>query len=375
MTSAVASTALATASGRLKSIDVLRGATIAAMILVNAEFSPAEAYPEFAHSAWHGWTFADTIYPCFMFLIGVSLTLSTASRIRRGEDRTQLMKHALGRSLLIAACGIAIDYLRVPAHEFPYIGVQNHLQLSGALQLIAVCYLIAFVIYLWSGLPGVITGIIGLNLLYLGFLFLYPVPGCGSGSLDVGCNFPNYIDQVVLGPFRWDIPCSVVGAIPTATSSILFGVLAGEMMLHEHRPLQQIIWLLVGGVLLIVAGELFAIWLPINKQLWTSSFAIFTAGLSATALACAIWLVDCWPPRRWYRPLEILGMNAIAAYLISRLVQNIPRVHIMGKSLYADVLAQLASPPTASLLFAVVVLAIVYVAIWLMDRKGWQLKV
>ena len=78
--------------------------------------------------------------------------------------------------------------------------------------------------------------------------------------------------------------------------------------------------------------------------------------------------------RRWFRPLEIFGLNAIAAYLISRLVANVPRVHVMGKSLYTDVLARVASPPNASLLFAMVVLAAVYLAVWLMDRRGWHLK-
>ena len=127
------------ASPRLKSIDVFRGATIAAMILVNAQFSREDSYGQFAHAAWNGWTFADTIFPCFLFIVGVSLTLSTASRVARGEDHTRLLGHALRRSLLIFACGVAIDYLRVPAREFPFVGFQDHLQLTGALQKIAVC--------------------------------------------------------------------------------------------------------------------------------------------------------------------------------------------------------------------------------------------
>ncbi len=361
-------------SPRLKSIDVLRGATIAGMILVNAQFSHEESYRQFAHAAWNGWTFADTIYPCFLFLVGVSLTLSTASRLARGEDRARLVGHALRRSLLVFVCGVMIDYLRFPAHEFPFIGFQNHIQISGALQLIAVCYLGAFLIYLSTGLPGVIIGIIGLNLLDLGLLYLYPVPGCGAGSLEVSCNFPDYLDQIVLGRFRWSIPASVVGAILPATTSVLFGVLAGELLLMEQRPRQRILWLLGVGIVLIAAGELLSTWVPINKQLWTTSFAVFMAGLSATGLAGSIWLVDGRPSRRWFRPLEILGLNAIAAYLISRLVENVPRVHVAGKSLYIDILARVASPQNASLLFAMIVLAIVYLAVWLLDRRGWYLK-
>ena len=347
------------------------------MILVNGQFSTQESYREFAHAAWNGWTFADTIFPCFLFIVGVSLTLSTASRMARGEDRGRLVGHAVLRSLLIFACGVVIDYLRVPAREFPFVGLQPHLQLTGALQKIAVCYLVAFHIYLWTGLRGVIVGIIGLNLLYLGLLYFYPVPGCGPGLLDASCNFPGYLDEIVLDGFRWNSTAfdpDGVGAILPAITSVLFGVLAGQLVRSDRRPRERLLWLVGGGIILIAAGQLFSIFLPINKQLWTTSFAVFMAGLAATGLACSIWLIDGRPLPRWLRPLEIFGLNAIAAYMISRLVGNLPRVHIMGKSLYADVLARVASPPSASLLFAMVVLAVVFLAVWFMDRRGWYLK-
>ena len=281
-----ASSTLSPASPRLKSIDVFRGATIAAMILVNAQFSHEESYRQLAHAAWNGWTFADTIFPCFLFIVGVSLTLSTASRVARGEDRTRLLGHALRRSLLIFGCGVVIDYLRVPSREFPFVGFQDHLQLTGVLQKIAVCYLVAFHIYLWTGLRGVIVGIIGLNLLYLGLLYFYPVPGCGPGSLAVSCNFPGYLDEIVLDGFRWNSTAfdpDGVGAILPAITSVLFGVLAGQLLLSERRPRQRLLRLLGGGIVLIAAGELLSTWVPINKQLWTTSFAVFMAGLAATA--------------------------------------------------------------------------------------------
>src|SRR5262245_30402574 len=145
-----AASALSPVSPRLKSIDVFRGATMVAMILLDGQFSREDSYRHLAHSAWNGWTFADTIFPCFLFIVGVSLTLSTESRVARGEDRSSLVAHALRRSLLIFAGGVVIDYLRVPAREFPFIGLQDHLQLTGALQKIAVCYLVAFLIYLWT---------------------------------------------------------------------------------------------------------------------------------------------------------------------------------------------------------------------------------
>ena len=365
-------------SPRLKSVDVFRGATIVAMILVNGEFSYEASYRQLVHAKWNGWTFADTIFPCFLFIVGVSLTLSTASRIERGDPHTRLVAHAVRRALLIFACGVAIDYLRVPAREFPFVGLQPHLQLSGALQKIAVCHLVAFNIYLWTKLRGVIIGIIGLNLLYLGLLYFYPVPGCGPGSLAVSCNFPGYLNEIVLDGFRWnstDFDPDGVGAMLPAISSVLFGVLAGQLLLQsERRPRRRPLELVVGGFVLIAAGELLALWVPINKPLWTTSFAVLMAGLAAICLACSIWLVDGRRLPRWLKPLEILGVNAIAAYVISRLVQNMPKVHVLGKTLYDDFLSRVASPPNASLLFAMVVLVVVFLAVSLMARRNWQLK-
>src|SRR5262249_1535200 len=216
---------------------------------------------------------------------------------------------------LIFACGVAIDYLRVPAHEFPFVGFQAHLQLSGVLQQIAICYLVAFNIYLWTRLSGVIIGIIGLNLLHLSLLYFYPVPGCGPGSVDVSCNFPGYLNEIVLDGFRSNSPAfdpAGAGTIPPAITSVLFGVLAGKLLLQSERHSRdRLLPLVAAGLILIAAGEFLATWVPINKQLWTSSYAILMAGLAMICLACFIWLVDGRPLPRSLRPLEILGVNAI----------------------------------------------------------------
>ena len=283
------------------------------MIIVNAEYAPDESYRQLAHAAWNGWTFADTIFPCFLFIVGVSLALSISSRMVRGQSQVHLLAHAMRRALLIFACGVAIDYLRFPSHDYPFVGLQAHLQLTGVLQKIAVCYLVAFVIFLWTGLRGVIVGIIGLNLLYLALLYFYPVPGCGPGSLVEACNFPGYADEVVLDGFRWNSTSfdpDGVGSILPAITSVLFGVLAGLLLLRqERRPQQRLLQLLWGGLILIAAGELLSTWVPINKHLWTTSFAVLMAGLATTALVCVVWLVEGRPFRRWLRPLEIFWVE------------------------------------------------------------------
>jgi predicted acyltransferase len=364
-------------ASRLASLDVFRGVVITAMILVNGEYSHATSYRPLAHAAWNGWTCADVIFPAFLFLVGVSLTYSMAARRARGQDTTRLAWHALRRSVLLFAVGVAIDNLRVPAHVFPFVGLEDHLQLTGVLQKIAACDLVASLIYLYAGLRGVVVGAVALNVIHSILLYAYPVPGCGPGILTVACNFPGYLDETALHGLRWNGPGfdpDGLGTILPATTSVLLGILAGHVLRGEARLPYRLARLLGGAVPLIVAAELLAAWIPINKQLWTTSFALLTAGLAAMGLVLCVVLVDGSPRRAWSRPLEILGRNAIAAYLASRILVNVIRVHIRGRSLYGDVLARLASPRNASLLFATVVVAAVFCVVLPMDRKGWRLK-
>lgn len=361
---------------RLGSLDILRGATIASMVLVNSPGAREDSYPQLLHASWNGWTFADTIFPCFLFIVGVSLTLSTAARGEAGGDRASLVWHALRRSVLLFGCGVFIDLLILPHRGFPYFAFRDHLQLSGVLQKIAVCYLAAFLVFLWTGWRGAVLGIVGLNVAYLGLLFYYPVPGCGPGVLTAECSFPAYVNEIALKGLTWGDTYDPdgLGAILPAITSVLFGVVAGQLLRTESRPRRRLLQLLGAGAGLICAGALLATWVPVNKPLWTPSYAFLMAGLATVCLAAWNWLVDVRRWGRWFKPLEIFGMNAVAAYLVSRPGANLLRVHVFGKSLYTDVCRRLASPPNASLLFATVVLSAVYVVVWFMYRRRWFLK-
>jgi predicted acyltransferase len=363
-------------SARLKSLDVLRGATIAAMILVNSPGSHEDSYAQLQHAAWNGWTFADTIFPCFLFMVGVSLTLSTAARVGQGEDRATLIKHAVRRSLMLYACGVLIDLLIFPYRSFPYFSFRDHLQLTGVLEKIAVCYLVAFLIFLWAGWRGALLGVVGLNLIYLGFLYFYPVPGCGAGNLTPECSFPSYVNAVLLKGHTWGDTYDPdgLGAVLPAITSVLLGVLAGVFLRAESRPRQRLSGLFTGGLALVAAGVLLSTWVPFNKPLWTPSYALLMAGLAAICLAAWYWVIDVRQAGRWFKPLEIFGLNAVAAYLISRPLDHALRVRVAGRSLLTDVCQRLASPPNASLLFAIVVVMAVYVVVWFMYRRRWFLK-
>jgi len=360
---------------RLSSLDIFRGLTVASMILVNTPGALEDAYAPLRHSVWNGWTFADTIFPFFLWIMGVALTLSTAALAARGARRASLLKHAVRRTLLLFGCGVFLAALSFPSRHFPYFAISDHLQLTGVLQKIAVCYLVSFVVVLWTGWRGVLIWILSLNLIYLGFLFVYPVPGCGAGALTMECNFPRYVDRSWLGGHMWGVPNvqdpDGLGAILPAISTVLYGVLAGHLLRIASMPRQRI-WRLVSmGLLLTIAAKLLSAWVPFNKPLWTSSYAFLMAGLASTCFAAWIWLVDVLRLGSWFKPLEILGRNALAAYVISMLAVNLPKVHLFGHSFYADVCGQLANPPNASLLYSITYLIGVFCIVWLIQNRRY----
>jgi predicted acyltransferase len=363
---------------RLRSLDIFRGAAIAAMVVVNNPGSREETYAPLLHAMWNGWTFADTVFPFFLWTVGIALTLSTARRAQLGADRAHLLRHAARRAGLLFCLGVFVDNIILPVRAFPFFAFTDHLQLTGVLEKIAICYLAAFLITTWTGWRGVVLWIVGLNLIYLGLLFYYPVPGCGAGVLTTECNFVRYLDGTVLQGHLWRDPTlqdpDGLGSILPAISTVLFGVLTGHLLRGEPRPGQRTLRLLGLGLVLTVASALLATFIPVNKPLWTTSYAFLMAGLASICFATWYWLVDIRKLGRWFMPLQIYGMNAIAAYVVSTLGEGVPKVHVFGKTLYADVWAQLVDPPYASFLYAVTYALGVFVVVWYLYRRRLFLK-
>jgi predicted acyltransferase len=347
------------------------------MILVNSAGSREDAYAPLLHATWFGWSFADTIFPFFMWIVGVSLMLSSAARLERGERRSTVFEHALQRSVLLFVCGVALEALIFPIRAFPYFSFESYIQVSGVLQKIAICYLAATATFLWSSWRSVIVWIVLLNLVYLGLIFLQPVPGCSGGVWTVECNFVGRIDRILLSGHLRQVPGTQdpdgLGSMITATTSVLFGVLAGYLLQQETDARHKLFGLLMTGVSLILAGYALAVWIPIGKPLWTSSYAVVMAGLASICMGFWFWVIEVKQVVRWFRPFEIYGMNAIAAYILSTVGHNLGKVHLFGRSFY-DVCLSIAIPANASLLFAAAHVLAVYVVVWWMFRRRWFLR-
>jgi predicted acyltransferase len=371
---------LAVATGRLLSLDAFRGATMALMILVNTPGDGKHVYWPLEHARWHGWTPTDVVFPSFLWIVGVAITLSQGRRLERGDSRAVLFRQAARRATILFALGVIV-------YVYPAFDLSTQ-RILGVLQRIAICYLIATAIYLTTRLRGQIVWIISLMAVYWLLMAFVPVPGYGAGRLDVEGNFAHYIDRIVLGSHNysetktWD-PEGIVSTLP-AIATCLLGVIAGRIVALRRGFRERCLRLLGVGAILVAAGLLCNLWLPINKKLWTDSFTLFMGGLDFVLLAGFIWLVDARGWRRPVKPLIILGMNAIVIYMASELLDDaLGWVHWTGASgtvvlrgwLYQHLFAILASAYNASLLYAITYVLILYLFAWFLYRRGWFVRV
>ena len=360
-----------TARDRLLSLDAFRGATIALMVLVNNAGDGNHVYAPFEHAEWNGWTPTDVVFPSFLWIAGVAMTLSLGKRLETGASRVNLMLQALRRSAVLYVLGLLV-YL------YPHFDFATT-RFMGVLQRIAICYLIGSAIYLSTSVRGQIVWIVSLLCLYWVLMVFAPVPGYGAGRLDVEGNFAHYVDRIVLGVHNyratktWD-PEGIVSTLPSI-ATLLFGILAGHILRLRREVAERTVWLLLAGNLLIAAGLICNIWLPINKKLWTTSFCLFMAGLDFVMFAMFLWWIDARGNRRGLKSFTILGMNAIAVYMASELIDETLSATHVRKWLFDTVFAPIASPMNASLLYAVVYVLLMFGIAYGMYRRGWVLRV
>jgi predicted acyltransferase len=366
-----------TTRARLLSLDAFRGATIALMVLVNTPGGP-NTYGPLNHSEWNGWTITDTVFPAFLWIVGVAITLSLGKRIAAGVPKWRLFLQVLRRAGVIFGLGLIV-------YAAPDFNLSTQ-RLLGVLQRIAICYLIASAIYLTTRWRAQLVWIIGLLVSYWLIMMLVPVPGYGAGDLATGHNIANYADRVVLGAHNyagtkdWD-PEGLISTLPSI-ATVLLGIMAGHILKLKRDLSERTTWLYLAGSILIAAGLICNTWLPINKKLWTSSFSLFMGGMDFIIFAGFVWLIDGRGYRRLARPLVIMGMNAIAVYLASELLEEIlSLIHVGGPAspsvhewIYQTLFAPLASPRNASLAYAICYVLLMYGIAYGMYKKSWFVK-
>ena len=372
---------------RLVALDVFRGMTIAGMLLVNDPGSWDAIYPPLEHAPWHGWTPTGLIFPFFLFIVGVTTHLSdkpAAKIIRRG--------------LLIVVVGLLLNAFpffwwgKIAGNPDPTLWQRiayrvEHLRFAGVLQRIGIAYICAALLTRRTTLRQQIAIIGALLIGYWIVMTLIPVPGTGTIGyfvLDQPANtLAAWSDRLILRPAHiWagsktydpEGPLSTIPAIATA----MLGVIAGRWITRQERPLsERVAGLFAAGSLLMLGGIVWSIFFPINKNLWTSSYVLFTGGFACVVLATCIWIIDVHEVRGWTKPFVIYGVNPLVAFvgagLMARTTDSL--IKIGGKvSLHQWTYAHWFQPyfpdKLASLLWALCFVALWLAILWLLHRRN-----
>ena len=357
-------------TGRLTSLDVFRGLTVAGMILANNQSGPG--YAPFEHAEWDGWTPTDLIFPSFLFIVGVSITFALGKRLDTATGRGAVMGKIVRRSLIIFALGIILN-------TFPDFNRWGTVRIPGVLQRIALCYLATSLIFLVTGVRAQVVAMVGLLAGYWALMAYVAVPGFGPHDWARGHDLGSYLDRLLLPGhiYKSDYdPEGLLSTLPSIATTLL-GVLAGHWLRSGRDRYATACGLFAAGTALVIAGSAWGSWFPINKALWTSSFVLLAGGWSSIGLATCYWLVDALGYRRWAAPVRVLGTNPIVAYTLAAVgarMLNMPYVKAEGDKLVSvhsfymrGYLAPNLGPMDASLAYAASILVACILVVWVMD--------
>jgi predicted acyltransferase len=388
------------ASRRVLAVDVLRGITIAFMILVNDPGDWNHVYAPLDHAEWNGWTVTDLVFPTFLFLIGASLIFSLQSRIARGDSRWALAGHIVRRGAILFAIKLFFSI-------YPHLHFAN-MRIYGVLTRIAICYVIAGLICLVTRKISHLAAISAVLLVgYWALLRFVPVPGFGVPThdvpfLDPDGNLTSWIDRDVMGFLERTIhvgklyrvtrdPEGLLSTLPAVATVLLGSITAIFMRNERYTPATKRNGLAAAGIVCIAAGELWSRTFPINKNMWTSSYVLLAAGIALVGLALLYWLIDMLRIQEKSRfgraalwPWLVFGSNAIVAYCMADfIVETLGWIKVpdAGRSIgvsswaYLHLFARGHSTEITSLAFAIAFVALCFVPNWLLWRKQIFVKI
>jgi predicted acyltransferase len=370
-------------SNRLVSLDVFRGITIAGMVLVNNPGDWENIYSPLEHAAWSGWTPTDFIFPFFLFIVGIAISLSLGKRVESGGVTKDVYIKILRRTALIILIGLFL-------HAIPYFDFST-LRIPGVLQRIAVCYLIASLIFLKTNWKQQTIIGVAILLVYWILMTTIPVPGCEITSIDSKeCNLAAYFDRLIFGANHiWSLgkvydPEGFLSTIP-AVATTISGILTGTWIKSKKENYEKVSGMFFFGCVLVVFGWIWSSFFPINKALWTSSYVLFTSGMALCFLGFCYWLIDIKGYKKWSKPFVIFGVNALALYIFSWIMSvllDLIKVSTvdgkpvsLGLWIYENVFLSIVAAKNASLMYAISYILVWLFLMWILYRKRIFIKV
>jgi len=304
---------------RLVSLDVFRGATIAAMIMVNNPGDWGHIYKPLRHAEWHGWTFTDLIFPFFLFIVGVAIVFAFSGKLEKGVPKKNLYTKIIRRTLILFGLGLFLN-------GFPFFNLST-IRIPGVLQRIALCYFVASLVFLHVRIRGQIAIGAFLLLFYWALMEWIPVPGIGAGLYEKGANLSNYIDSILLKGHMWSYtktwdPEGIISTIPAIVSTMA-GMITGHVLRSDRSPTQKALWMMNTGTIALLAGSIWSTWLPVNKSIWTSSYTVLMSGLALLTLGLVYYYIDVKGRQKGVQPFLVYGTNAITVFVLSGIIAKL----------------------------------------------------
>jgi predicted acyltransferase len=394
---------------RLVSLDAFRGFTIAGMLIVNNPGDWNNLYPQLAHAKWHGWTFTDWIFPFFLFIVGMSMAFSLQAKgisptANQASNASSKIKSELSSARSIALLSLARRALTIFAiglllNWIPNFDL-NTIRIPGVLQRIALCTLLAAPLVVYCSTRTLASSALALLCLYSFLMLNVAVPDANgvlnTGLLEPGRDTGAFVDRWLLTGHLWASaktwdPEGVLSSLP-AIASLLLGSIAGRYLLSPQDTTEKTVWMLLFGLLALWIGAILdSVLMPINKPLWTPSYAIFMTGWALIVFAVFYWLMDANKNTQltersqiWFKPLTIMGMNALFLFALSGLVAKALNFFKFGdigqqinlkQVLYLPLKTLGLSPVNSSLLFAILFLLSFFIIAWAMWKRKWFVKV
>lgn len=345
--------------GRILSLDVLRGLTVACMILVNN--GTADSFPALRHAAWNGLTLSDMVFPFFLFIMGISIHFS-----RKGKPGQILRRTGI---IILICWGIRYVEYALGGDFLPWA----HFRLTGVLVRIALCYLAAALLCLYAP-ARLLPWLSGVLLAGYTALLL-----CGNGYAPDASNILSVADRALLGEAHLyhKSPVDPEGLLSTlpALAHTLLGCICGRMLKRDGPLPERLRRMALYGLILAGAGLLLSLWLPLNKRIWSPSYALFTSGSCALLLAALGWLVDLRGRRGWTPFFEAFGRNALAIYILSELLSAVAGQTGFSGWLYGLLSAVCPYLPAAALLYAFFFVGINWLAAYILYKKRIFVKI
>jgi predicted acyltransferase len=349
---------------------------MAAMILVNDPGIESNIYAPLKHAEWNGITPTDYIFPSFIFIVGVSVVLSCSKQLGKQASKKDILKKVFKRVIILFMLGVLLSFLQ----SFDL----SKLRITGVLQRISIVFLCCSYLFLYTSQKFQLTLGATILVIYCLLMTLVPVPGFGYAILEPGKNLAAWVDKLMLpGKLyngNWD-PEGVLSTFPAIVTGIC-GMLAGHLLLGNKTEERKIIWLFFTGFGAFIVAHIWNWYFPINKNLWTSSYVLYTAGLDSMLLGFLYFLVDILDYHKWTKFAIVFGSNAIAAYLASEIFYDIIYFKFGGEQgsslneqIIDTVLPTGLSPEIISLIWALLFVALCYLPVYMLYKKKIFIKI